>query len=190
VTPCTAVLLRGLSAAKPIKSTKIIPCISRAISIAGIKSVLGGLPATFPAARPVMAQESGGVAGSSLAGDARRGRALPAWLCGLLGRTTTALRYVRRVSEREYVCGCGHFGTRRELCGSCLGGLLCDHGRSTEVSEQFKGTINIDIRDLVPDRRPFEPPKTPRRRAQRRLHRPQMRGPGNAGMEIEDGCRP
>jgi len=29
------------------------------------------------------------------------------------------------------------------------------------VSEQFKGTINVDIRDSVPDWTPFEPPKAP-----------------------------
>lgn len=27
--------------------------------------------------------------------------------------------------------------------------------------EQFKGTINVDIRDSVPDWSPFEPPKAP-----------------------------
>jgi hypothetical protein len=29
------------------------------------------------------------------------------------------------------------------------------------VSEPFKGTINVDIRDSVPDWAPFEPPKAP-----------------------------
>jgi hypothetical protein len=29
------------------------------------------------------------------------------------------------------------------------------------VSESFKGTINVDIRDSVPDWTPFEPPKAP-----------------------------
>ena len=29
------------------------------------------------------------------------------------------------------------------------------------MSEPFKGTINIDIRDSVPDWTPFEPPKAP-----------------------------
>jgi Sulfatase len=29
------------------------------------------------------------------------------------------------------------------------------------VSDQFKGTINVDIRDSVPDWSPFEPPKAP-----------------------------
>ena len=29
------------------------------------------------------------------------------------------------------------------------------------MSEPFKGTINIDIRDSVPDWSPFEPPKAP-----------------------------
>ena len=29
------------------------------------------------------------------------------------------------------------------------------------MSEPFKGTINIDIRDSVPDWAPFEPPKAP-----------------------------
>jgi hypothetical protein len=29
------------------------------------------------------------------------------------------------------------------------------------VSEPFKGTINVDIRDSVPDWSPFEPPKAP-----------------------------
>ena len=32
---------------------------------------------------------------------------------------------------------------------------------SGEVSKQFKGTINVDIRDSVPDWTPFEPPKAP-----------------------------
>ena len=39
------------------------------------------------------------------------------------------------------------------------------------MSEPFKGTINVDIRDSVPDWAPFEPPKAPGRRAERRLHR-------------------
>src|SRR5256885_17064655 len=34
-------------------------------------------------------------------------------------------------------------------------------GGSGEVSEQFKGTVNVDIRDSVPDWTPFEPPKAP-----------------------------
>ena len=34
-------------------------------------------------------------------------------------------------------------------------------GRGSEVSERFKGTINVDIRDSVPDWSPFEPPKAP-----------------------------
>ncbi|HEY2691976.1 MAG TPA: hypothetical protein VGJ50_26310 [Streptosporangiaceae bacterium] len=29
------------------------------------------------------------------------------------------------------------------------------------MSEPFKGTINVDIRDSVPDWTPFEPPKAP-----------------------------
>ena len=29
------------------------------------------------------------------------------------------------------------------------------------MSEPFKGTINVDIRDSVPDWSPFEPPKAP-----------------------------
>ena len=29
------------------------------------------------------------------------------------------------------------------------------------MSEQFKGTVNVDIRDSVPDWAPFEPPKAP-----------------------------
>ena len=29
------------------------------------------------------------------------------------------------------------------------------------MSEPFKGTINIDIRDSTPDWAPFEPPKAP-----------------------------
>src|SRR6476469_6545938 len=33
--------------------------------------------------------------------------------------------------------------------------------RSGEVNKQFKGTIDIDIRDSVPDWAPFEPPKAP-----------------------------
>src|SRR5947207_2357257 len=33
--------------------------------------------------------------------------------------------------------------------------------RSNEVSETFKGTINVDIRDSVPDWAPFEPPRAP-----------------------------
>ena len=31
------------------------------------------------------------------------------------------------------------------------------------MSEQFRGTINVDIRDSVPDWAPFEPPKAPDR---------------------------
>src|SRR6476660_3226339 len=34
-------------------------------------------------------------------------------------------------------------------------------GRSGDVSKQFKGTIDVDIRDSVPDWAPFEPPKAP-----------------------------
>ena len=34
-------------------------------------------------------------------------------------------------------------------------------GRGSAVSERFKGTINVDIRDSVPDWAPFEPPKAP-----------------------------
>ena len=34
-------------------------------------------------------------------------------------------------------------------------------GRSGEVNKQFKGTIDIDIRDSVPDWAPFEPPRAP-----------------------------
>ena len=33
--------------------------------------------------------------------------------------------------------------------------------KSAQVSEPFKGTINVDIRDSVPDWAPFEPPKAP-----------------------------
>src|SRR3984893_9479172 len=33
--------------------------------------------------------------------------------------------------------------------------------RSSEMNEPFKGTINVDIRDSVPDWTPFEPPKAP-----------------------------
>jgi arylsulfatase len=29
------------------------------------------------------------------------------------------------------------------------------------MSEPFKGTVNVDIRDSVPDRAPFEPPNAP-----------------------------
>src|SRR6266516_1329244 len=32
---------------------------------------------------------------------------------------------------------------------------------AAKVSEQFKGTVNVDIRDSVPDWSPFEPPKAP-----------------------------
>ncbi len=39
------------------------------------------------------------------------------------------------------------------------------------MSEPFKGTINVDIRDSVPDWSPFEPPKAPDGRAERGLHR-------------------
>src|SRR4029079_6788308 len=38
---------------------------------------------------------------------------------------------------------------------------LLSRGRSGEVNKQFKGTIDIDIRDSVPDWAPFEPPKAP-----------------------------
>src|SRR6478736_5462270 len=34
-------------------------------------------------------------------------------------------------------------------------------GRSGDVNQQFKGTIDIDIRDSVPDWAPFEPPQAP-----------------------------
>src|SRR6202012_5996000 len=37
----------------------------------------------------------------------------------------------------------------------------CRGARIREMSEPFKGTINIDIRDSVPDWTPFEPPKAP-----------------------------
>ena len=43
------------------------------------------------------------------------------------------------------------------------------------MSVPFKGTINVDIRDSVPDWSPFEPPKAPRRRAERGLHRARRR---------------
>src|SRR5205809_612271 len=33
--------------------------------------------------------------------------------------------------------------------------------RSAEVSKRFKGTVNVDIRDSVPDWSPFEPPMAP-----------------------------
>ena len=39
------------------------------------------------------------------------------------------------------------------------------------MSEPFKGTINVDIRDSTPDWAPFEPPKAPDGRAERRVHR-------------------
>ena len=39
------------------------------------------------------------------------------------------------------------------------------------MSKPFKGKINVDIRDSVPDWSPFEPPKAPGRGAERDLHR-------------------
>jgi hypothetical protein len=36
---------------------------------------------------------------------------------------------------------------------------------SAAVSKPFMGTINVDIRDSVPDWGPFEPPKTHRTRS-------------------------
>src|SRR5438309_461514 len=33
--------------------------------------------------------------------------------------------------------------------------------RNPVMAEQFKGTVNVDIRDSVPDWSPFEPPKAP-----------------------------
>src|SRR5947209_8011336 len=48
----------------------------------------------------------------------------------------------------------GHF------CGEAP--IRCPPGaRSSEMSEPFKGTINVDIRDSVPDWTPFEPPRAP-----------------------------
>src|SRR6476661_10500245 len=38
---------------------------------------------------------------------------------------------------------------------------LSFRGRSGDVSKQFKGSIDVDIRDSVPDWAPFEPPKAP-----------------------------
>ena len=38
---------------------------------------------------------------------------------------------------------------------------LSSGGRGSDMSERFKGTINVDIRDSVPDWTPFEPPKAP-----------------------------
>src|SRR4029453_16485637 len=35
------------------------------------------------------------------------------------------------------------------------------HRGSSEMARQFKGTIEVDIRDSVPDWSPFEPPKAP-----------------------------
>jgi Sulfatase len=34
-------------------------------------------------------------------------------------------------------------------------------GQEKAMAEAFKGTINVDIRDSVPDWTPFEPPKAP-----------------------------
>ena len=39
------------------------------------------------------------------------------------------------------------------------------------MGEPFKGTINVDIRDSVPDWAPFEPPKAPDGAPERGLHR-------------------
>ena len=43
------------------------------------------------------------------------------------------------------------------------------------MTRDFKGTINVDIRDSVPDWEPFEPPQGPGRCTERRLHRPRRR---------------
>src|SRR6185295_7183959 len=45
--------------------------------------------------------------------------------------------------------------TGREASGHADGRKRC------VVGEPFKGTINVDIRDSVPDWTPFEPPKAP-----------------------------
>ena len=39
------------------------------------------------------------------------------------------------------------------------------------MGEPFKGKINIDIRDSVPDWSPFEPPRAPEGAAERGVHR-------------------
>ena len=50
-----------------------------------------------------------------------------------------------------------------EFLNDHVGGSQRDvFGRGgSAVSEPFKGTINVDIRDSVPDWSPFEPPKAP-----------------------------
>src|SRR4051812_31588063 len=41
------------------------------------------------------------------------------------------------------------------------GGGIAQNRSAPKMSETFKGEINIDIRDSVPDWSPFEPPKAP-----------------------------
>ena len=52
---------------------------------------------------------------------------------------------------------------RLSLAGDIHADQVTRHGlrRSGAVNKQFKGTINVDIRDSVPDWAPFEPPKAP-----------------------------
>ena len=50
------------------------------------------------------------------------------------------------------------------------------------MSPPFKGTINVDIRDSVPDWTPFEPPKAPGGGAERRLRGPRRRRLLGAGL--------
>ena len=38
---------------------------------------------------------------------------------------------------------------------------MCRSELRGAMSEPFKGTINVDIRDSVPDWSPFEPPRAP-----------------------------
>src|SRR6185437_2049035 len=59
-------------------------------------------------------------------------------------------------------------GTRRRSLGGDGAGVCTRRRRGAgqrmgecTVSEPFKGTINVDIRDSVPDWAPFEPPKAP-----------------------------
>src|SRR6478735_5649101 len=81
---------------------------------------------------------------------------------------------LRGGSRREDEVGCG--GPRGQARAASMvlrsASSLKDHVRarpvetppgegSDEVSKPFKGTINIDIRDSVPDWAPFEPPKAP-----------------------------
>src|SRR5712691_7904442 len=77
--------------------------------------------------------------------------------CGNAGTHSTGEVPPVRCEPRDFRCGglpSGKACPRRHQ-------LRVFARRSDEVSEQFKGTISVDIRDSVPDWAPFEPPKAP-----------------------------